>query len=113
MCWILVLQFINISIDPGDLKRANYDASTSQEDLSINEVESVYELIAEGVFDKQVPESDEDDIQTISPSIELYCDTPLYSTLQPLTFPTEYFPHYNTSRSLSNKQPNSPPPKRA
>ncbi|TDH24585.1 hypothetical protein EXU57_14690 [Segetibacter sp. 3557_3] len=84
-----------------------------KEDPSVNTIESVYELISENVFDNPVPESDEDDIETISPTVDLYFDVPLYSRLQILDFPTEYFPNYPNTLSLAGKEPHSPPPKRA
>lgn len=56
-CWILLLQLINLSIDPA--RHANFinGKLTFQEDLSINKVESVYELLLEHIFKKDVPET--------------------------------------------------------
>jgi hypothetical protein len=111
ICWILLLQMINISIDPPDFKHPKHSSVTNKKALSIEETESFYELIAEGVFDKEVPESNEDEIDTSSPSFELYLITRICTKLPALAFPVEHFPQYYTSFSSINQEPHSPPPK--
>ena len=51
------MQLINLSIDPARHQNFIDGEPTFQEDLSINKIESVYELILEHVFKKDVPET--------------------------------------------------------
>jgi hypothetical protein len=101
---------INISIDPPDLKHQNGSPGTNTEDLSVNEIESVYELIAEGVFDVELPESDEDEIDTSSPSFDLYFFERTGSKLQAFIFPIEHFCHYYKNFSSIHQEPHYHPP---
>lgn len=111
VCWILLLQMINISIDSPNLKHQDHSAKTLKEDLSINEIESVCELIAEGVFDTEMPESDEDDIDSSSPSVELYFFERPCSKLQAFISPIEHFSYYYNNFLSICQEPNAPPPK--
>ena len=113
VCWILLLQMINISIDPPDLKHSKYSHHTNQEEVLLDETESVYEWIAEGVFDEEVPESNEDDIDTSSPSMELYFFTATCTRLPAIEFPVEHFSHYYSNIPFVHQEPRFPPPKRA
>jgi len=56
-CWALLLQMVNLSINP--VRHQNYinGQYTFQEDLRINKIESIYELILEHIFKKDVPET--------------------------------------------------------
>jgi len=56
-CWALLLQMVNLSINP--VRHENYinGQYTFQEDLRINKIESIYELILEHIFKKDVPET--------------------------------------------------------
>ena len=56
-CWVMLLQLINLSIDPAMHQNYINGAFTYQEDLSLNKIESLSELILEYVFKKDVPES--------------------------------------------------------
>ncbi len=111
ICWILLLQIINISVDPPDLNVRAYDTATSKKESSFDETESVYELIAEGVFDEKVPESDEDEMDTSSPSFELYFFNRSCSRLPALVFPLHHSPHYHNNFLSLHQEPHSPPPK--
>lgn len=53
----MLLQLINLSIDPATHQNYINGAFTYQEDLSLNKIESLSELILEYVFKKDVPES--------------------------------------------------------
>ena len=109
ICWILLLQTINVSIDPRDLKQFK-DNLTNKEDLSINEIESIYELISEGVFHKDVPESDENDIETTSEAFELYFFTSTYTKLLVFNSPVEHYSFCQNKLSVLPSQPHLPPP---
>ena len=62
--WVLLIQVINLSIDPVD--PLTYKLGRVSEDLTINDVESIFEFIAETFTSVEIPESDEDDINTFS-----------------------------------------------
>ena len=104
---------INISIDPPDLKHPKYSPITNKKDLAINKIESVFEMIAEGVFDKEIPESDEDEIDISSPSFELYFVNRICSKLQALVFPVAHFPYYHNNFLSVHQEPHFPPPRLA
>lgn len=53
----MLLQLINLSIDPATHQNYINGAFTYQEDLSLNKIESLSELTLEYVFKKDVPES--------------------------------------------------------
>ncbi|MCE2995316.1 MAG: hypothetical protein ACK5RG_12785 [Cyclobacteriaceae bacterium] len=59
--WVLLIQIINISIDPLDPVSDKLGRFTLQEDLSINEIESIYEFVSEQCLGVDIPENDEDD----------------------------------------------------
>lgn len=84
-----------------------------KEERSINEVESVCELIAGSLFDKEIPDSDDDGMDTSSPTFELYFFERTGHQIEPFTAPAEYF-SFNYKRFPSlHKEPHSPPPKLA
>jgi hypothetical protein len=61
IAWVLLLQVINISIDPIDPVSDKLGRLNTQEDLSINDIESIYEFVSEQFLGLDVPENDEDD----------------------------------------------------
>ena len=61
--WILLIQVINLSIDPTDPVPFKSGKLAICEDLSINEIESIYELVSEHCMGVDVPEHDENDHQ--------------------------------------------------
>lgn len=61
IAWVLLIQVINISIDPIDPVSDKLGRINTGEDLSINDIESFYELFSEQCLDIDIPESDEDD----------------------------------------------------
>ena len=113
VCWILLLQLINISIDPPDMERATYASDSGEEDLSINDIESIYELVAEKVFDEDVPESDENDIDTASQTFDLYCITAQDGLQAFYDYFIDYEAQYLNHLSTDSPEPGFPPPKSA
>ena len=61
--WILLVQVINLSIDPTDPVPFKSGKVTACEDLTINEIESIYELVSEQCMGVEVPEHDDSDHQ--------------------------------------------------
>lgn len=113
VCWILLLQMVNISIDPPDLKHQKHNTITYKEDLSINKIESVYEMLAEGIFEVEIPESDEKEIDSSSPSFELYFFNGICTKLQTSVFPIQHYPHYYNNFASLYQKPDFHPPKLA
>lgn len=110
VCWILLLQMINLSVDSPD-SQIHYGTTNHHEDLSINDIESLSELIAEEVFDIDVPESDEDDVDSSSPVIDLYFSERSWHQLPPDSFPIQHVSYYHRNFLSVTQQPLSPPPK--
>lgn len=72
LAWVLLIQVINISIDPIDPVSDKLGRINKGEDLSINDIESIYELIVEHFLGIDVPESDEDDENGFVKEIHFY-----------------------------------------
>lgn len=58
--WVLLIQVINISIDPLDPVSNKLGRLFYQEDLNVSDIESIYELASEQLLGVDVPEYDED-----------------------------------------------------
>ncbi|WP_256004889.1 MULTISPECIES: hypothetical protein [Pedobacter] len=75
--YMLLLQMINLSISPARHLAVVNGQPTYMEDLSVNRIESIYELVSEFLFQKSVPETQDqgDDgilkFMWIAPSLEL------------------------------------------
>lgn len=111
VCWILLLQIFNISINPPDLKQQKFGSIADKEDLLINKIESVYELVVEGVSDEEIPETDEDEIDTTSQFFVLFFSPRTYSKLPALGLYIEPFSlYYNNFPSITT-DPHFPPPR--
>jgi hypothetical protein len=111
VCWILLLQIINISIDPPDFKHTKYSIVTRNEVLSVDETETIYELIAESMSDQKVPESNEDGTDTIAPYVELFFSSTPFIKLHAFGSIIEHFSYYEDIFSLIHEEPLSPPPR--
>lgn len=74
LAWILLIQVVNISIDPIDPLPVvdGLGQMTTREDLSINDIESIYELVSEQCLHVDVPEQDEDDESGFIKVIDFY-----------------------------------------
>lgn len=108
--WILLIQLINISVDPPDLVVYKNHTVTA-EDLTINEAESIYELIAEGIFDLDVPEAEDNDQDEQLKTFNLYFLASPDTGISLPSFPEPHDSGYNASLLTSYPEPNAPPPK--
>jgi hypothetical protein len=80
IAWMLLIQVVNISIDPIDVLPVvdSFGQISAQEDLSINDIESIYELVSEQYLGVDVPEQDEDDESGFVKVIDFYfSDNPI------------------------------------
>ena len=114
--WVLLIQMINICTDPVDSLNFKNGHITSEEDLSINEIESVYELVSEKVFNEGVPESDENDEDTFVKVFNVFFSVPLMVSIKFLSISQYIISHnsfYCDSIYSNTIQINSPPPKQA
>lgn len=85
--------------------------ANQKEDPSINEVESVYELISETLFDHNIPENNDNDIDSDSVPFDLYFyPTPSAVVFQ---FPTEHVTLLEYNFPTIDANPNIPPPKQS
>ena len=75
-CWILLLQLFNLSIDPARHQNFINGQFTFQEDLSINKIESIYELISEHIFKKDVPETQNSTNQSFAKAFIVFHQLP-------------------------------------
>ena len=113
VCWILLLQVINISIDPPNLVQFKDGRITNKEDRSINQIESIYEMISEEIFNKDVPESDQNDAEKYLETFDLYSFSLIDNTLIVPEFPVKHNRFYVDNFLAHYPEPNSPPPKKA
>ncbi len=111
ICWILLLQMINISVNPPDSRSFKFFQVQTTEDLSFNETESLYELISETVFDLDVPETEDEDIDISWETPELFCLVSKSHEGVSFSFlPRRFFTYQQGAISVHLKI-SSPPPK--
>lgn len=112
--WILLIQMINICTDPIDSLNIKFGEILASEDLTINEIESICEFIAEKVFNKQIPEYDENDEDSFNKFFSDYClfnnFIELESIQTSVVLPI-YHNFYLDKCLFSDLEINSPPPK--
>lgn len=70
--WVLLVQVINISIDPVDPIAEKLGRLSWEEDLSINDIESIAELLSEQFLGIDIAEQDEDDENGLVKFADLY-----------------------------------------
>jgi hypothetical protein len=73
LVWGLLLQMINLSVDPARHLNIVGGKYTISEDLSINKMESVYELVLEYVFKIEVPETQDAEEEVLQKTGLTYC----------------------------------------
>lgn len=78
-CWLLLLQMVNLSINPIRHQSLINGKYTYLEDLRINKIESLYELILEHVFKKNVPETQDSGEQALLKVAVYYQQIPAYT----------------------------------
>lgn len=110
-CWILLLQMINLSVDPPDacvVFRSGAHAGVMD---VLTEKETVYEYVSETLLDIPVPDSDEQDVEKSVHLLELFYSSPHSFALTDLEFSLHHSDHY-FARFLSRETiPHAPPPK--
>jgi hypothetical protein len=110
-CWLLVLQLLNISIDPPN-DTLHHDASCKhRQQTNINQIESICELIAEEMAHTVVPDNQDPDIEKNTNPVFLYCSSPI---VQSFVFSPPLLEHesYYTARfTFRRNEPLVQPPK--
>lgn len=104
--WFLLLQIINISIDPTNSRFHKRDHA-----FLFNEIESFYELISEKVFGNEVPESPDNDIDASSEYQDLYCFSNKFHPVIDFQLSVAHLSYYPNGISIIHSGPNAPPPK--
>ena len=104
---------INISTDPVDKMNFKNGLAIIEEDLNINEIESVFELVSEKIFDQGIPESDENDEDTFIKFFNYFCSTVSFefSAYTVLEFNVIHNYFYLDMFNNTHSEPSSPPPK--
>jgi hypothetical protein len=69
---VLLIQVINISIDPVDPIAEKLGRLSWEEDLAINDIESIAEFLSEQFLGIDIPEQDEDDENGLVKFADLY-----------------------------------------
>lgn len=111
ICWVLLLQLINISIYTPHTKSFTVASITSPEDHDVNGVESIYELVSEGIFNIDVPASDENDRDITFEALDLFLLSSVYTSLLVFKHPIQHYAFYPGASYPLHSAPNSPPPK--
>ncbi len=111
-CWALLLQMVNLSINP--VRNENYinGQYTFQEDLRINKIESIYELILEHIFKKDVPETQDSAEQGLVKAAFIWQQVQ-YVSFVPIVIekPIEHNHTYTAYFPVTTLALESPPPK--
>jgi hypothetical protein len=105
---------VNISIDPPDFRFARL-TSTCNKSIQIDETESIYELVSEGIFDTSVPDdddSDNNDVEKPSKSIQLYCVPVFFYTIAIDKYTIQHFAYYQAISPGYMLDLQSPPPEK-
>lgn len=106
--WVLLLQVINLSIDPVD--PVSYKVGRMSQHFQANDIESIYELVCEQFIGMDVPEHDEEDLNGFLSLFMLYfTPTAIENQTPPVALTLRYFFIESALQSVS---PDfiSPPP---
>lgn len=112
LSWILLIQIVNISVDPADPFIEVLGIQPGGEDLSINDIESIYEFVSEQCLGVDIPEHDEEDENAFVKDMEFFC-----SPDQPIKIKTNYqenliyFTAVSENPTSVTLDHTSPPPK--
>lgn len=111
-CWALLLQLMNLSIDPARHQNFINGKLTFEEDLSINKIESIYELVLEHLFKKDVPETQNAADHSLAKTFIVFCQSPvLFTQLILVEKPIVHNHSYIANFPEQTRVLESPPPK--
>lgn len=108
LCWVLLIQIVNLSIDPPDrmvLKQAAHPV-----DHTSDEIESIYELISEELFDTAVPGNDENEQEKQLNAFDLYCPPSISSDIVITAYLIEHLAYNQDIFLAQAPECYSPPP---
>lgn len=111
MIWVLLIQIINISIDPSDPVSDKLGRLALQEDLSVNEIESIYEFVSEHYLGVDIPENDEDDENGFVKVMDFYFSQSFIEIKNQFHINPNGFITYNQGLTSIALDHTSPPPK--
>ncbi len=112
-CCVLLLQMINLSINPADFREFRNGIATKPAPGNLNEIETLYELIAEGIFDNNIPDSEDNDTNSTFKFLDLFSSSPRPDELIVLMYPNKHFSYYQSRLSFIVSDPGGPPPKQS
>ncbi|MGZ8550556.1 MAG: hypothetical protein ACXWV2_07835 [Chitinophagaceae bacterium] len=110
---ILLLQMINLSINPPDFRQLSGRFNSQDQGISLNEIESIYELVAEGFFYENVPDSEDQDTDASFILLDLFSFTQGHSATIVIPHTIQLISYYQSGTSLIYPQPDTPPPRQA
>ena len=110
--WALLLQLVNLSIDPARHQNFINGELTFEEDLSVNKIESIYELVVEHLFKKDVPETQNAADHAAAKTFIIFYQSPIPFTQlvlveQPIVHNHSYVANFPEQTQVLE----SPPPK--
>lgn len=108
LCWVLLIQIVNLSIDPPD--RMVLKQAAHQVDHTSDEIESIYELISEELFDTGVPGNDENEQEKQLHAFDLYCSPSISSDIFITGYSIEHFQYNQDIFPALTLERYSPPP---
>jgi hypothetical protein len=110
-CWVMLLQLINLSIDPATHQNFVNGAITYQDDLSLNKIESLSELILENIFKKDIPETQSATNHALAKTfIVFHQNPPLTTTIVFIAQPIVHNHTYQVNYPKPYQVLESPPP---
>jgi hypothetical protein len=113
-CWILLLQMINISVDPPDIRILLQTEKEAEQSMIIEDLDTVYEIMAEALMLSDIPDDgDENDIEKSSKSVELFYYKPIFESFALYQSALLHNSYYADPLSVQPTEPFSPPPEQA
>ena len=112
-CWLLMLQLLNVSIDPPDHEILHHSFSKHKTEKKVNQIESICEYVAEEMLDTIVPDSDDTDIQKTVNPVVLYCSTPPVQSFEISQPALQHQSYYSPSSTRLYSESLFQPPKKA
>lgn len=108
MGWVLLLQVINLSVDPVD--PVNDKVGGMSQHFQVNDIESIYELICEHFMGMEIPEHDEEDLNGfLSLFMLYYTPTAIENHTLPVARTLRYFFIESSLQSVTSDFISPPP----
>lgn len=104
---------INLSINTRDFRELGNRHTAQKITQPFNDIETLYELVAEGLFDENVPDNEDQDTDSSSRAFDLFSLVPNYKGIIPFPHGIQHFSLYQHRIPSVLAEPTGPPPKQA